>query len=547
MTYSAHDISSIQQSESSTKGDGGGCRTASEPSYDSCHVLTSSCCPRDDVLCDSSKRTLHYNMIKEHADGPDVWKYYENIGLIGVGSISNILKVKRRTNKKKKKTEVFLCRKICWPDDTSDSNNIQYYGLKMININLVNETFLLEMKNEIEMFRSMDHPNILKAYEVFYRANHISIIMELCTGGDLYTRNPYTEKESAEIMKQLLSAVAYMHQNSIIHRDLKFENVMFSSKDPNASIKVIDFGLSKKYLDPSINITDYVGTVYTMAPEVINRVPYSYKADMFSVGVISYMLLSGCKPFWAKTRKEIAEKVKNCDYSLSNRYWHSISEEAKDFVSKLIEKDPDRRLSAKDAKDHLWLKQNHIDPSNGSHLVHSEHIEKSLIHFADSGEFKKLVLNVLAHQVSAEDIKCLETIFKSYDKDNNGYITNDAFKDALSQLSNLSDESKENMFQSLDYNRNGNIMYSEFIAATLESQIQIEESNMRAAFDRIDCDNTGFISKKNLCCLLGDVCNDEFVDGIIREADTNNDGVISFNEFMDAFRKKKRSDLKDFM
>jgi calcium-dependent protein kinase len=186
-----------------------------------------------------------------------------------------------------------------------------------------------------------------------------------------------------------------------------------------------------------------------MAPEVINRVPYSYKADMFSVGVISYMLLSGCKPFWASTRKEIAEKVKNCDYSLSNRYWHSISEEAKDFVSKLIEKDPDRRLSAKDAKDHLWLKQNHIDPSNGSHLVHSEHIEKSLIHFADSGEFKKLVLNVLAHQVSAEDIKCLETIFKSYDKDNNGYITNDAFKDALSQLSNLSDESKENMFQSL--------------------------------------------------------------------------------------------------
>jgi calcium-dependent protein kinase len=224
---------------------------------------------------------------------------------------------------------------------------------------------------------------------------------------------------------------------------------MFSSKDPNASIKVIDFGLSKKYLDPSINITDYVGTVYTMAPEVINRIPYSYKADMFSVGVISYMLLSGCKPFWASTRKEIAEKVKNCDYSLSSRYWYSISEEAKDFVSKLIEKDPDRRLSAKDAKDHPWLKQNHIDPSNGSHLVHSEHIEKSLINFADSGEFKKLVLNVLAHQVSAEDIKYLETIFKSYDKDNNGYITHNAFKDALSRLSNLSDETKENMFQSL--------------------------------------------------------------------------------------------------
>ena len=183
---------------------------------------------------------------------------------------------------------------------------------------------------------------------------------------------------------------------------------MFSSKDPNASIKVIDFGLSKKYLDTSIHITDYVGTVYTMAPEVLQRVPYSYKADMFSVGVIAYMLLSGCKPFWASSRKEIAEKVKNCKYSLDNRYWHSISEEAKDFVTKLLQKDPDHRLSAKEAKHHPWLKQHHIvDPSNDSHLVHSEHIEKSLIRFVDSGEFKKLVLNVLAHQVSSEDIKNL--------------------------------------------------------------------------------------------------------------------------------------------
>lgn len=161
-------------------------------------------------------------MIKEHEDGPDVWKYYENVGLIGVGSISNILKVKRRINKKKKKLELFLCRKICWVDETSGPNNTQYYGLKMINIKVVNETFLLEMKNEIEMFRSMDHPNILKAYEVFYRDNHISIIMELCTGGDLYTRNPYTEKEAVELMKQLVSAVAYMHQNRIIHRDRKY-------------------------------------------------------------------------------------------------------------------------------------------------------------------------------------------------------------------------------------------------------------------------------------------------------------------------------------
>lgn len=214
--------SSIEQSDSEPFKCGCGDTGSEQPSYESCAVLTSSCCPREDVICDPSKRTIYYNMIKEHENGPDVWKYYENIGLIGAGSISDIYKVRRRNkNKMKKKIEMFLCRKICWPDNTADSSNTQYYGLKMINIKVVNEVFLQEMKNEIEMFRSMDHPNILKAYEVFYRANHISIIMELCTGGDLYSRNPYTEKEAADIMKQLLSAVAYMHKNRIIHRDRK--------------------------------------------------------------------------------------------------------------------------------------------------------------------------------------------------------------------------------------------------------------------------------------------------------------------------------------
>lgn len=106
-------------------------------------------------------------------------------------------------------------------DDTTPKKK-HYYALKMIDTRLVNDEFLQEMKNEIEIFKSMDHPNVLKAYETFHRKKEISIIMELCTGGDLYTRLPYSERQAAEIMKQLLSAVAYMHKNRIIHRDREY-------------------------------------------------------------------------------------------------------------------------------------------------------------------------------------------------------------------------------------------------------------------------------------------------------------------------------------
>lgn len=230
---------------------------------------------------------------------------------------------------------------------------------------------------------------------------------------------------------------------------MKFENVMFASNDFNASVKVIDFGLSKKYLDVNVPITDYVGTVYTMAPEVISKIPYSYKADVFSLGVISYMLLTGCKPFWAKTRKEVAEKVKACKYSLSSHHWIDISEEAKDFVSKLLQKEPDNRLSAQEAKTHKWLQNISNSMIQGNRDFNPVNIEDSLINYTDTSEFKRMVLNVLAHQISTEDVQHLRDIFKSYDKGDDGYITKEELKEGLSTLNNLSDEAKEKVFKSL--------------------------------------------------------------------------------------------------
>ncbi len=176
-----------------------------------------------------------------------------------------------------------------------------YYAMKRINKLFVNDTVLEELRNEINIFKALDHPNILKAYETFEEEQNISIITELLTGGDLYSRCPYSEKESALIVRKLLSAVCFMHDNKIVHRDLAFENIMFESKAPDAEIKLIDFGLSTKFINKNQYFTEQVGTMYSIAPEIIDE-EYTSKCDLWSVGVITYMLLSGTRPFSGQTK-----------------------------------------------------------------------------------------------------------------------------------------------------------------------------------------------------------------------------------------------------
>ena len=136
--------------------------------------------------------------------------------------------------------------------------------------------------------------------ETFEHRNQIFIVMELCQGGDLYSRDPYTEEEAARIIGSILSAISYMHEFSIAHRDLKYENILFVSDHPKSEIKLIDFGLSKVYGD-NAQLTDGVGTIYTMAPEVLKG-NYSQTADIWSIGVIAYMLLSSQMPFYGRKR-----------------------------------------------------------------------------------------------------------------------------------------------------------------------------------------------------------------------------------------------------
>lgn len=492
----------------------------------------------------SSTPVIHLNNLipnKELNRKLKIWGIYEKVALIGEGSISNIYRVRKRTFTQKG----FLCcfsRSKHFQEDNSSHENSTYYALKTIDTRLVNESYLEEMRNEIDIFKSLDHPHLLKAYDTYHSQKKICIIMELCTGGDLYSRFPYPERQAGEIMTSILSAVSYMHKNNIMHRDLKFENIMFESDARDAPVKIIDFGLSKKYLDPSIVISERVGTIYTMAPEVIETKPYSFKADMFSLGVIAYMLLSHQKPFWGMNKWELERSITACIYNFDGKVWKTITNDAKDFIRSILIKNPDKRLSAEEAKKHIWLQKISSLSSKVPDPSLIDDVEQSLVRYADSGEFKRPVLNVLAHRTSSDDIKNLRLAFDSFDSENDGIISHKEFKEQLLRF-NLSDEEVNKMFESIDVNHTGNILYHEFLAATLETQHYIEEANLRDAFDSIDSDESGYISKEDLYSILGNNCQESYIKQIIQEVDTDSDGLVSFEDVLKVFRDQKKSDV----
>ena len=222
---------------------------------------------------ESDDSTIHNNILRVQTKA-DVFKKYEVMQVLGSGSMGSVSKVRIRKNKiggsafhvtpksvmgKIKKT----LNAVCKHDNHHPKPTKDYiYALKSIQLDRVSPEFVIELENEISILRSMDHPNIVKAHEVYKCKNkQIYIVLELCDGGDLYTRSPYTEREAARIVTKLLSAVNYMHKNHIVHRDLKLENIMFEDDSPTADIKVIDFGLSKKFSGQPGLMTERVGTM----------------------------------------------------------------------------------------------------------------------------------------------------------------------------------------------------------------------------------------------------------------------------------------------
>lgn len=281
-------------------------------------------------------------------------------------------------------------------------------------------------------------------------------------------------------------------------------------------------------------MTDRVGTMYTMAPQVLQGI-YSSQADLWSTGVIAYMLLSASKPFYHKRRRKMIDLIMRGKFEFYAPVWKDISDDAKSFCTALLQVDPKVRLTAAAALEHSFIVSRETLPTEVPSEETLKAVDDCLLNYRQTSELKKLALNVIAHRSTAEEILQLRQAFDAYDTSNDGIITYGEFKEALARL-DYGDKELQSIFSSIDVNRNGYIQYTEFLAATIEARGHIEEDRVAEAFDRIDADDTGYISRKNLREVLGKEYTLEKVNKIIEDADTDKDGRISYSEFLRYFR-----------
>jgi len=232
------------------------------------------------------------------------------------------------------------------------------FAVKVIAKNQSPEELNL-LQREIDIMRKLKHPNIIALEEVFDEDDNIYLILELVTGGELFdqivARGTYTEADAANLIKQILEAVAYMHEHGVAHRDLKPENLLISSPSSD-SIKITDFGLSKDFGEGTLKTS--CGTPDYVAPEVLKGQPYDHSVDIWSIGVITYILLCGFPPFYGNTDAQIFDKILKCQYDFPSPDWDNVSDDAKQFVSAILNLDPQARPTATDCLEAPWMQNN---------------------------------------------------------------------------------------------------------------------------------------------------------------------------------------------
>ena len=425
---------------------------------------------------------------------------------------------------------------------------------------------LPKFRNEINILSKMDHPNIIRLYEIFEDDRYISLIMELCEGGDLFQKinelaekdKSFSEKEAVKIFKQLMSAVSYCHSQGICHRDLKPQNIVFLNKNPDSPIKIIDFGLSKIFgeIKPIMkgnkvekNILSLrVGTAYYMAPEVLQG-NYDNKCDIWSCGVILYILLCGYPPFDGETEKDIYKAILSKKYEFPEEEWSSVSKEAKDLISHML-CDDDKRYNALNVLKHPWIEKN---APNSKDVLEKFNI-KSLKNFGNSYTLTKYIRSFIASRIKDEDIQQLKNIFEEIDTDKSGVLDIKEIKEGINKMmkgKDISEQEKNDIINRIDTNKSHKIEYNEFLAACLEQKLYLKEENLLTAFLRLDQDNSGKISKKEIKNALSGELDKEMIDKMVSEFDLDGDGEIDYKEFINgmtnAFKKEEneKSNKKD--
>ncbi|XP_027363169.1 calcium-dependent protein kinase 1-like isoform X2 [Abrus precatorius] len=298
---------------------------------------------------------------------------------------------------------------------------------------LVTDEDVEDVRREIQIMHHLaGHPNVISIKGAYEDAVAVHVVMELCAGGELFDRiiqrGHYTERQAAELTRTIVGVVEACHSLGVMHRDLKPENFLFVNQQEDSLLKTIDFGLSV-FFKPGDIFNDVVGSPYYVAPEVLRK-RYGPEADVWSAGVILYILLSGVPPFWAENEQGIFEQVLRGDLDFSSDPWPGISESAKDLVRKMLVRDPRRRLTAHQVLCHPWIQVDGVAPDKPLDSA----VLSRLKQFSAMNKLKKMALIIIAESLSEEEIAGLKEMFKMIDTDNSGQITFEELKAGLKRV-----------------------------------------------------------------------------------------------------------------
>ena len=462
-----------------------------------------------------------------------------------------VIEEKGNPSKKYKPTKVlgsgsFGC--VYEAKNTTFGNKV---AMKVIKKDKENELDELEIRNEINILKQLSHPNIVKIYEFYISENHYYIITEFCKEGELfsYIKNKYSERQLAVLFYQVFSGLWYLHENKILHRDIKLENIMIDGKEKDKSTgeelfwaKIIDFGTAKLF-EKNKKEKDVVGSSYYIAPEVLKQ-NYNEKCDTWSVGVILYMTLVGRAPFDGKDDEEIIYKINSVDYNKNEPRLVKHSPEVRDLVSHLLDKNIEKRYSAKEALNHPWFTK-----YEGRALFRNFEEEEvkpyinNLLKYTFNSKIQQLVIAFLVHNLPSTDSSVLILkLFRHFNKSGNCKLSKEELTNGLYHFKSKEEVDKiiDHLFVLLDGDNDGFLEYEEFLRACIDRTQIITTTYLKYAFKFIDKEKTGTLNAQKIINAFVATPNkiiEAVFNNTLNTVDKDGDGIINFIEFQELMVK----------
>jgi calcium-dependent protein kinase len=467
------------------------------------------------IKFEKSIRILTENLIIQQKGNLN--ENYEIIKKLGVGTLGTVYKAKNKYLK-----NIVAIKMIKKIKENEDDN---------------------EIINEINKLKKLSHPNIVRIHEFYCNQKYHQIITEYCKKGDLnkYIRNNLSEKQLAVIFYQIFSGLCYLHENNIIHGNIKLKNIMLLTKEEDNQtkeeyfwVKIIDFSIDKIFNKNKQDSLKY--SSYYKAPEMFQN-KFSDKTDMWSIGIILFLALTGKVPFDGRTDDEISNKIQNYPYNDLEPMLLAHSSEAKDLLDKLLEKDMEKRISAKQALNHEWFKNYH-----GRALFSNFRLEEiqqyihNLCSYSSESKISQLVLAFLVHNIPiSTSTYIILKLFRFFNTSGNCKLTKDELKKGLYNYRNKEqvNEIVEELFLVLDGGNNGYIELEEFYRACVNKKELLTKKNIWYAFKFLDENNTNTIELRTLMKAF-DAEPNKMLEAVFNKTlnkEDNNTGIMTFQEF----------------